>query len=234
MFSSDEWRCHAMLRHPVVSHHMPLDWTLAKTTSEWKRRLFRRRRATPVLISLATATPVISFLVVFFCFVLSASRSSSCFALSARLERHRLVCHVKDHLERLWLELSKRLARIQVLESQLLRAVNTEIHLLHQIQTSWKSDMFTRQKRGKKTDLSNAVYRRAQYHLVCHGPEAACRLPLVPTILIQNGCHGGQVYHQHLCNNYLSLHAKFWLIFPCQLMLSKLILLFNLFPMKRE
>lgn len=43
MFSSDEWRCHAMLRHPVVSHHMPLDWTLAKTTLEWKRRLFRRR-----------------------------------------------------------------------------------------------------------------------------------------------------------------------------------------------
>lgn len=150
MFSSDEWRCHAMLRHPVVSHHMPLDWTLAKTTLEWKRRLFRRCRATPVLISLATATPVISFLVVFFCFVLSASRSSSCFALSARLERHRLVCHVKDHLERLWLELSKRLARIQVLESQLLRAVNTEIHLLHQIQTSWKSDMFTGQKRGEK------------------------------------------------------------------------------------
>lgn len=117
MFSSDEWRCHAMRRHPVVSHRMPLDWTLAKTTLEWKRRLFRRRCATPVLISLATATPVISFLVVFFCFVLSASRSSSCFALSARLERHRLVCHVKDHLERLWLELSKRLARIQVLES---------------------------------------------------------------------------------------------------------------------
>lgn len=94
--------------------------------------------------------------------------------------------------------------------------------------------VYKTKKGGKKTDLSNAVHRRAQYHLVCHGPEAACRLPLVPTILIQNGCHGGQVYHQHLCNNYLSLHAKFWLIFPCQLMLSKLILLFNLFPTKRE
>lgn len=160
-----------------------------------------------MLISFATTIPVIFFyLVIFFSFDLSVSRSSSSFTLSARLKRHWLVCHVKDHLERLWLELSKRLARIQVLESQLPSAVNTEIHLLHQIQTSWKSDMFeymfTRQK-----DLSNTVDRRAQYHLVCHGPEAAGRLSLVPAFLIQNGCHGGKVLHQHLRNSYLSLHA---------------------------
>lgn len=235
MFSSDEWWCHAMLRHPVVSRHMPLDWTLAKTTLEWKPRLFRRRRATPVLISLATATPVISFLVVFFCFVLSASLQFLLLRAFSATWKTPIGLPRQGPSGEAFIGAQQEISEnsgFGVSAASSGKHGNTSATSDTDILKVWH--VYKTKKGGKKTDLSNAVYRRAQYHLVCHGPEAACRLPLVPTILIQNGCHGGQVYHQHLCNNYLSLHAKFWLIFPCQLMLSKLILLFNLFPTKRE